>query len=604
MLEKSEDHQCHYVVFARRLRPQKLSELIGQDVVQSSLGQMIQTQKIPHALLFSGTRGCGKTSTARIFAKSLCCENGPTVNPCQTCSHCRKITDSCHEDVLEIDGASHTGVDNIREINEKVFYYPNSARFKIVIIDEVHMLSQGAFNAILKTLEEPPERVVFILATTELHKVPITVKSRTLSYTFHKIETAVIKNYLCTVLDAEKIHFDENAVALISREAGGSLRDALSLLDQTLSFHATETLTFECVHLALGLRVDSFAMGIFQSICQEKLEEGLDLLRQAENHALNMTQTFQRCASYFRVLLIYKDLKDKEKIYRLCDLLPSEFETLLQYGGECKTHVLSEIYKTIYFYLRDFYRTHSQISLAEIILMDCISKVQWLSATELLSAIKQGSLEAPQQKNCEISVSKTSTEPEKEVSSENSLPEENQNIDMALYRQFIDIARAKSKTLGLKMKAAKVTKFLQQGVSFVSAKENEIYFNLSADDVTHFWECFEQLKIPKKAVSVPFLQGGRVSQSLKNPDFDNAKPTSKKIDTTEENKNVPSVSEKLEKLLEKDPFSHKGTSMEEIAHRQVDTDFQNRVQQVKNNEGVQKIMKMASKTDFVNLEGL
>lgn len=224
-----------YQALYRKYRSQTFDEMVGQTVISTTLKQAVSSGKISHAYLFSGPRGTGKTSAAKIFAKAMNCPNQVNGEPCNHCDICRDITNGSLEDVIEIDAASNNGVDEIREIRDKSTYAPSRATYKVYIIDEVHMLSTGAFNALLKTLEEPTENVVFILATTELHKIPATILSRVQRFEFKAIKLAAIREHLANILDKEEISYEEDALTLIARCAEGGMRDALSILDQALS---------------------------------------------------------------------------------------------------------------------------------------------------------------------------------------------------------------------------------------------------------------------------------------------------------------------------------------------------------------------------------
>ena len=234
-----------YLVLARKYRPQTFADLVGQEHVTRTLTNAINLNRIAHGYLFTGTRGVGKTTVARIFAKALNCESaaGPTPEPCGACVSCKEIAAGTSGDVFEIDGASNTGVDDVRELRENVKYLPARGRYKVYIIDEVHMLSKNAFNALLKTLEEPPAHVVFIFATTEPHKIPDTVLSRTQQYEFKMVGQALIRDYLAKLMEAEDAQVASDVLMLVARKAAGSVRDGLSYMDQVLSYGADRPLT-------------------------------------------------------------------------------------------------------------------------------------------------------------------------------------------------------------------------------------------------------------------------------------------------------------------------------------------------------------------------
>ena len=303
-----------YQALYRKYRSQTFEEMVGQEVVATTLRQAIDQGKISHAYLFSGPRGTGKTSAAKIFAKAMNCPNQVGGEPCNDCYICRAITEGSLEDVIEIDAASNNGVDEIRDIRDKSTYAPSLAQYKVYIIDEVHMLSMGAFNALLKTLEEPTENVVFILATTELHKIPATILSRVQRFEFKSIKVQDIERHLASILDKEAVRYDPQAVSMIARRAEGGMRDALSILDQALSLTAENQLTLETAEEITG------------SISLRALDDYLAFIRLGE-----VPQALQQ------LQIIFDNGKSMSRfatdlLYYLRDLL------MVQTGGE-NTHV-------------------------------------------------------------------------------------------------------------------------------------------------------------------------------------------------------------------------------------------------------------------------
>jgi DNA polymerase III subunit gamma/tau len=274
---KQGTESTEYRVLARKYRPKNFSELKGQDALVRTLTNAIETGRIAHAFMLTGVRGVGKTTTARIIARALNCEKGPTPTPCGTCEQCKSISEDRHVDVLEMDAASHTGVENIRDLIDTVQYAPVSGRYKIFIIDEVHMLSKGAFNALLKTLEEPPTHVKFVFATTEIRKVPVTVLSRCQRFDLRRIDAGVLETYFGELLEKEKVTAEPGALALVSRAADGSARDGLSLLDQAISREQGK-ITEAGVRDMLGLADRAVTLDLFEALMKGDTAGTLSLL--------------------------------------------------------------------------------------------------------------------------------------------------------------------------------------------------------------------------------------------------------------------------------------------------------------------------------------
>ncbi|HEQ2962196.1 TPA: DNA polymerase III subunit gamma/tau [Streptococcus pyogenes] len=302
-----------YQALYRKYRSQTFDEMVGQSVISTTLKQAVESGKISHAYLFSGPRGTGKTSAAKIFAKAMNCPNQVDGEPCNQCDICRDITNGSLEDVIEIDAASNNGVDEIRDIRDKSTYAPSRATYKVYIIDEVHMLSTGAFNALLKTLEEPTENVVFILATTELHKIPATILSRVQRFEFKAIKQKAIREHLAWVLDKEGITYEVDALNLIARRAEGGMRDALSILDQALSLSPDNQVTIAIVEEITG-SISILALGDYvRYVSQEQATQALAALETIYDSGKSMSRFATDLLTYLRDLLVVKAGGDNQR---------------------------------------------------------------------------------------------------------------------------------------------------------------------------------------------------------------------------------------------------------------------------------------------------
>jgi DNA polymerase-3 subunit gamma/tau len=291
-----------YVVVARRYRPQSFEELVGQPQVAQAMRNAIATNRVGHAYLFTGARGVGKTSTARIFAKALNCERGPTATPCNECDICRSIATGEDVDVLEIDGASNRGIDEIRQLRSNVNIRPSRARFKIYIIDEVHMLTNQAFNALLKTLEEPPEHVKFIFCTTDPEKIPITVLSRCQRFDFAPVKSEAIMERLRHIVETEGVEAEPEALHILARRAAGSMRDSQSLLEQLLSF-CGERITAEDVHAMLGTIRGGALEKLASYVASRDAAAALAELDRAIGEGVDVGQLAEQLLGYFRDMM-------------------------------------------------------------------------------------------------------------------------------------------------------------------------------------------------------------------------------------------------------------------------------------------------------------
>lgn len=317
-----------YTALYRKFRPAEFEDVKGQDHIVKTLQNQIKANRIGHAYLFCGTRGTGKTTVAKIFARAVNCEHPEDGSPCGTCEMCRNISTGAYMNVVEIDAASNNGVDNIRSIREEVEYRPAQGKYKVYIIDEVHMLSIGAFNALLKTLEEPPEYVIFILATTEVHKIPVTILSRCQRYDFKRITIETIAARIRELLEKEGIEAEERAVRYIAKAADGSMRDALSLLDQCIAFYIGQKLTYENVLDVLGAVDTDVYSNLLRKIVSRDVKEVLHIVEELVMEGRELNQMATDFTWYLRNLLLVKSSDNME------DVLDVSAENLAQLKEE------------------------------------------------------------------------------------------------------------------------------------------------------------------------------------------------------------------------------------------------------------------------------
>ena len=319
-----------YTALYRKFRPTAFEDVKGQDHIITTLQNQIRANRIGHAYLFCGTRGTGKTTVAKIFAKAVNCEHPVNGSPCGECAMCRSIAAGTSMNVIEIDAASNNGVDNIREIREEVTYRPTEGKYKVYIIDEVHMLSIGAFNALLKTLEEPPEYVIFILATTEVHKIPITILSRCQHYDFKRISIETITARMQELMDTERVDVEDKALRYIAKAADGSMRDALSLLDQCIAFYMGQKLTYDNVLEVLGAVDTDVFSRLLRKIIDRDVSGVLDIVEDLVMQGRELTQLASDFTWYLRNLLLVKTSDNIE------DVLDVSTENMMQLKEEAQ----------------------------------------------------------------------------------------------------------------------------------------------------------------------------------------------------------------------------------------------------------------------------
>lgn len=303
-----------YTALYRKFRPDRFSEVKGQEHIVTTLVNQIKADRIGHAYLFCGTRGTGKTTVAKILAKAVNCEHPVDGNPCNECETCKAIRAGTSMNVIEIDAASNNGVDNIREIREEVAYRPTQGKYKVYIIDEVHMLSTGAFNALLKTLEEPPSYVIFILATTEAHKIPITILSRCQRYDFHRISIDTISARLTELMEKEEVQVQEKAIRYVAKAADGSMRDALSLLDQCIAFYLGQELTYDKVLDVLGAVDTEVFSRLLRQVLDGNVAQAIHILEDLVVQGRELGQFVSDFTWYMRNLLLVKTSENAEEV--------------------------------------------------------------------------------------------------------------------------------------------------------------------------------------------------------------------------------------------------------------------------------------------------
>ncbi len=339
MTERKPPHMSYQALY-RKWRPDNFEDVKGQDHIVTTLKNQINADRIGHAYLFCGTRGTGKTSVAKIFAKAVNCEHPVNGSPCGECPTCKAIAAGTSMNVIEIDAASNNGVDNIREIRDEVQYSPTEGKYKVYIIDEVHMLSTGAFNALLKTLEEPPSYVIFILATTEVAKIPVTIMSRCQRYDFHRISIETIADRLSELMKAENIVVEDKAIRYVAKAADGSMRDALSLLDQCIAFHLGEELKYDDVLDVLGAVDIAIFSNMYKTIRENDVARCMNLMEDIIMQGRDLSQFVTDFIWYLRNLLLIKTTRDTGKIEDVIEVSKDNIADMMEDAKEADVDTL------------------------------------------------------------------------------------------------------------------------------------------------------------------------------------------------------------------------------------------------------------------------
>lgn len=377
-----------YIPLYRKYRPKNLQEVVGQEHVKKALTNAIELDKITHAYLFTGPRGTGKTSIARILAKSLNCQKGPTVTPCEVCPSCVDIKNSTPMDVIEIDAASNRKVEDAQNILEKIQYVPVNGKYKIYIIDEVHMLTNHAFNALLKTLEEPPENVIFILATTEPQKVLETITSRCQRFDFRRITTEDIVSHLKYISKEEKIKIEDDALFTIAKNAAGGMRDSLALLDQVSVLDSAKKITTDDVNRLLGRLSFDMLYSMAELIVESKPQDAIELLGKIYNSGNEPSQILLNLLGYLKNLLIVKNCSGDELLLELTQLNNTQIKDLKTQSQKVDTHQITFLIDKVVYYIKELKTTTNQHLWLEIAIIDLANLAQNTSLLELQQRVQ------------------------------------------------------------------------------------------------------------------------------------------------------------------------------------------------------------------------
>ena len=463
-------NENQYVVLARKYRPQNFEDLLGQDALVQTLTNAIQNNRLHHAYILTGIRGVGKTTTARLIARALNCigedgTGGPTIHPCGVCDNCKAIAAGRHMDVMELDAASHTGVDDVRELLDSARYAPTNARYKIYIIDEVHMLSKGAFNALLKTLEEPPAHVKFIFATTEIRKVPVTILSRCQRFDLQRLSVETLTQLFTKILQNENIPAEAEALDIIAKAADGSARDGLSLLDQSIVLSNADIKT-SLVKKLLGLADRSQTLALFENLVKGDMETVLNSV--SEQYVNGATP-----------MIVLQDLinitHDMAKIKIVPALLNStslseiEKQTFTNLSASCSLAVLSKIWQMLIKGITELNLAPSAVEALEMILLRVAYSASLPTPYEILNDVKKNS-------NLNAVITSQAQQPPAVIEKKNNLVETPVSQEYLTFNQIEDLLAYLEQT-----KKALLEYSVKNDVSISSFENGRIVMNISAN---------------------------------------------------------------------------------------------------------------------------
>lgn len=505
-----------YEVIARKWRPQSFQEIVGQAHITDTLRNALKTDRLPHALLFTGPRGTGKTSSARVVAKTIRCLNPQDFSPCNECEVCQEITLGRDVNVIEIDGASNNGVDSIRELRETVGYMASRGSYKVYIVDEVHMLSQSAFNALLKTLEEPPAHVVFILATTEVHKIPATILSRCQRFDFRKISTRLITNQLSKICSQDGFNAEVDALWMIARQGDGSMRDAQSLLDQVISFSNGELTTTKVVEI-LGLTDQSLLNDVLDSLVHRNAETVLSCLKKLQMSAFDPKLFCEDLLESLRHLLLVKLAPSEAQDF--LDRPDSEILILSKLAPKVSEEEIHLLFDMLLKGLQDLTRSANTLLIFEVVLLRLVRapRIQDIGSFLKNSSPSSGEKISPEQQ----------TDPRVKLA-----PKKPQGSPQEQWLAFVDFIRHQDgffaakleNVLFLSLKDKKLRLAVPKKLSFIKDQLSETQVRLKLlGFATTFWDQSLELEVSSSEDETKAESAQSLREKMQQEDFEKVK---------------------------------------------------------------------------------